>query len=289
MEILHFYTAKKGVRFLVHTRNLLLESLGSESYRYYWEKNSFLGRLNRNRDEYDVAVITAHGSDDAILMPRPIAEREYHHSDYIKIMEVEDTEKFRNDFVCAVACSTALEFGRKAIENGTLAYMGYEIIIQPLFQVSDRGISKKVRETCEMAIKKAFTEEFADAFQHFIKDFQSVKMFRQNFSFKLEKRIIRFFKMSADEIYKVYGYKVDEGIWRKNRPRVQLLQLNFLKEVNRHLVCLGDEEYISAVGFRYSPVISEKTRHRLRNVCFKNKEYQAFFLNQLDEYLFKLQ
>ena len=263
MEILHFYTEKKGVRFLARSRKLLSESLGSEWYLPYWEKPEFLSRLMKNRDEYDVAVITAHGSEDAILMPWPEAERERHRSAYQKIMDIKDTEKFRNDFVCAIACSTALEFGPRAIENGTLAYLGYEIVIQPLFQVSDLGISKKVRETCEMVMKKAFVEEFADAFQCFIREFQSVKVFRQNFSFRLEKRLIRFFRMGVDEIFEAYGCRVDEGTWRKNRPMVQLLQLNFLKEVNRHLVCLGDEGYISAVGFRYTSVIPEKIRNRL--------------------------
>ncbi len=277
MEILHLYTPKRGVRFYAKVKNILYKNLHSDLYKVFETKECFFNKLNNNINEYDIVLITAHGAEDSIIIPRRQHEILNHSTQYKRYISLEDTVKFINDFVFSVACSTALEFGPKTIENGAKSFLGYELIIENLFQVSDLQITRKIRKVYENIAKQIFVEELANSILKFIDDFQTVNMLKQSFAFNLEKRLINLFKMNVSEIDENYGYKIDAIIWKKNRPKLSILQLDFLREVNSHLVCLGDPEYISIIGFNRNNNIPPNIIARLEKANFNDQELSKLF------------
>lgn len=283
MKVIHLYTPKRGVRFYSKVKGILKSSLEKVEYTYFTDKKYFFEELSRELDEYDVVLILAHGAEDSIIVPRPYWDALNHDTQYKRYIFMEDTDKLKRDFVFSVACCTAMEFGPKAIENGALSYLGYDIGIERIFSVQDLKIAKKVRKFYELQIKKIFVEELADAINRFIYEFHSVNMLKQNFLFRLEKRLICFFNMTAQEIREEYNYGIDENIWNKEKPKLRMLQLNFLDELGQHMIICGDPNYIPIVGFSQKIKMDKDIMKRLELAHFEDKQYEKEFHNLFKE------
>ncbi len=287
MKLIQLYMKKQGIRFFAKIPKKLNGKLSGESYQYYYKKESFLAELARREDEYDMILITAHGAENSIIIPitqhdpyrQEYPERSDHR--YRTYISARETYFFKNDFVFAVSCLTAKELGPEVVKNGVIAYLGYDVIIQNLFDVSDVCMSSRVRNLYTIAVKRIFVEELVLAITHFLEDMQNVLTLKQWFAFHLEKSLINFFQMSADEIYAVYGLKIDDGVWKKNRQKLQVQQLNFLDEINKHLTIVGDSKYISLYGIENRDGIDEETYRRLELISFDNKEYERKFKEAL--------
>lgn len=284
MKVIHLYTPKRGVRFYSKVKSILQNSLHEVNYEYFTDKESFFAELGREENEYDIVLIFAHGAEDSIIIPRPYWDALNHNTQYQRYIHIEDTKKLIRDFVFSVACYTAMEFGPKAIENGALSYLGYDISIERIFYVEDLKISKKIRRFYELQIKKIFVEELTKSISMFIYEFHSVSMLKQNFSFRLEKRLIHLFNMTVQEIKKEYNYGIDESVWNKDKPKIKMLQLNFLNELSQHMIICGDPNYISIIGFSQGKKLDKDLIERLENTHFENKQYENEFQNWLKEF-----
>lgn len=294
MKIIQLCMKKRGIRFFAKIPKEFEKTTISTSYKSYTAKDRFLSELARRENEYDMILITAHGAENKIIVPitqfDPYRQEHPERSDnkYRTYISLEETRFFKNDFVFAVSCLTAQEFGPAVVEKGVIAYLGYDVIIENLFNVSNVCMSSRVRELYEMVVKKIFVKELVHSVTKFLNDMQNVLMLKQWFSLQLEKRLIEFFSMSAEEIYTTYGIGINNDIWKRNRQKLQIQQLNFLGEINRHLIIIGDPQYISLYGIENGCRIDKQTYDRLKEVSFDNKDYEKRFKDKL-EHLIEVQ
>ena len=288
MELVQLCMKKRGIRFFAKIPKAFRSTSVSSSYKSYNSKEGFLLELAKRENEYDVVLITAHGAESQIIIPitQYDSYRQEHperrDAKYRTYISLDDTRFFKNDFVFAVSCLTAQEFGPVAVENGVIAYLGYDVIIENLFNVNGVGMSSRVRDLYEKVVKQIFVEELVRAVIRFLNDMQSVLTLKQMFAFRLEKRLIEFFSMSADDVYEIYRIRIDKNIWKNNRQKLQIQQLNFLGEINRHLIIIGDPNYISLYGIESGCKIDKQTYERLQTVSFNNKDYEKKFKDELN-------
>lgn len=294
MELIQLCMKKRGIRFFAKIPKEFEDTEVSSNYKSYTTKERFLAELARREKEYDMVLITAHGAENKIIVPITQFDtyRQEHpersNNNYRTYISLEDARFFKNNFVFAVSCLTAQEFGPAVVENGVIAYLGYDVIIENLFNVSDVCMSSRVRELYETVVKRIFVKELVQAVTRFLNDMQNVLMLKQWFAFQLEKRLIEFFSMTAEEIYATYGIGINKDIWNRNRQKLQIQQLNFLGEINRHLIIIGDPKYISLYGIENGCRIDKQTYDRLKAVSFENKEYEKKFKDGL-EHLIEVQ
>ncbi len=294
MELVQLCMKKHGIRFFAKIPKEFENTTVSSNYKSYTTKERFLSELARRENEYDMILITAHGAENKIIVPITQFDpyRQEHpergNDKYRTYISLEDTRFFKNDFVFAVSCLTAQKFGPAVVENGVIAYLGYDVIIENLFNVSNVCMSSRVRELYETVVKRIFIKELVQAVTKFLNDMQNVLMLKQWFAFRLEKRLIEFFSMSAEEVYATYEIGINKDIWNRNRQKLQIQQLNFLGEINRHLIIIGDPKYISLYGIENGCRIDKQTYDRLKAVSFDNKDYEKKFKDEL-EHLIEVQ
>ena len=294
MELVQLCMKKRGIRFFAKIPKEFENKINCSKYKCYTTKERFLAELARRENEYDMILITAHGAENKIIVPitQYDSYRQEHpersNDKYRPYISLEDTRFFKNDFVFAVSCLTAQEFGPEVVKNGVIAYLGYDIIIENLFNVSDICMSSRVRELYETVVKRIFVRELVQAVTKFLNDMQNVLMLKQLFAFRLEKSLVDFFSMSAEDVYTTYGIGINKDIWNRNRQKLQIQQLNFLGEINRHLIIIGDTKYISLYGIENGCMLDKQTYDRLKAVSFDNKDYEKKFKDKL-EHLFEVQ
>lgn len=288
MELVQLCMKKRGIRFFAKIPKEFENKIVSSKYKYYATKECFLSELARRENEYDMILITAHGAENKIIVP--ITQYDFYRQEhperssdkYRPYISIEDTRFFKNDFVFAVSCLTAKEFGPAVVENGVIAYLGYDVIIENLFNVSNICMSSRVRELYETVVKRIFVRELVQAISTFLNDMQNVLMLKQLFAFRLEKSLIDFFAMSAEAVYATYGIGINKDIWNRNRQKLQIQQLNFLGEINRHLIIVGDPKYISLYGIENGCRLDKTMYDRLKAVSFDNKDYEKKFKDELE-------
>lgn len=214
----------------------------------YYKKEEFLDLLKRRINEFDNVLIMAHGADQGILTTTKNPSHPY--KIYISL---DETNAFKNDFVFAVSCYTANEFGRKCVQNGALAYLGYQVEIGSLFCSYEKNtfiVPKRINKYVDTIIKHIFIEELSHVYEKFIQEPISVQVLKELFSYVLEKRISELLEMNLNQIKEKYGVTILEADYRKYFVKVVLEVLSLLDEVSNHLVCLGDSNYISATSFK---------------------------------------
>lgn len=294
MKLLQLCMKKRGIRFFSKIPKEFQNSSVSSNYKNYTTKERFLSELAKRENEYDMILITAHGAENKFIIPITqfdpyrLEHPERSFDKYRTYISIKETRFFKNDFVFAVSCLTAQELGPAVVKNGVIAYLGYDVIIENLFNVSDICMSSRVRDLYETVVKRIFIKELVRAVTKFLNDMQNVLMLKQWFSIQLEKSLIKFFSMSADEVYNTYGIGINKEIWNRNRQKLQIQQLNFFGEINRHLIIVGDPKYISLYGIENGCRIDKKTYDRLKMVTFDNKNYEKKFKDEL-EHLIEVQ
>ena len=288
MKLIQLCMKKRGIRFFAKIPKGFNRTISIGKYKCYYTKHGFLNELSRREKEYDMVLITAHGDKDKIIIPITqydpyrLEHPERSNNGYRTYIPIKNARLFKNDFVFAVSCLTAQEFGPAVINNGGITYLGYEVLIERLFNVSDINMSSRVRELYEIVIKRIFVHELVQAITKFLNDMQSVSLLKQWFALHLEKSLVAFFSMSAEEVYSIYGIGINKDVWDRNRQKLLVQQFNFLDEINRHLVIQGDPNYISLYGIENGCKIDEQTYGRLKNISFDNKDYENKFREELE-------
>ena len=281
MVLIHLHTNVKGVRFFRHTGRILKSAV--KNYVYTRTINEFKRNLAKNICEYDVALITMHGADDSFILPNPphrSSRNEYH-----RAISLEEANLFKRDCVIAIACSTAKELGPKAIAEGALAYLGYDVLIEPVFKIDIKSkipMNKMIRKFYQDQIKRIYTEVVASAVEAFIKNFQTVEILKQTISFQFEKKANELFDLDASAIEKKFNWKVNSVLWKKEWPKIKLLQMGIINEINNHFVIHGDKDYISLIGLYEGINITDKAKERILKASFGDEDYERTFNSAID-------
>lgn len=244
-------------------------------------KDNFLGLLRARYNNYDNVLIMAHGANHAILTTTTDLCRPY--TTYIS---EKDADAFKNDFVFAVSCLTANEFGRRCVERGSIAYLGYQVELGCLFSC-DPGPKSNVPDSVITAVntlvKHIFVEELSNAYEDFLKSPISVRVLKERFAFALEKRLAELTDMSVEQIYNRYFIKINDHHYKAYAVRMILDVLTMLNDILPRLICIGDENYISSSYIRFrkeAGFSSEEISNELEeNTYFKNLAHEGYKLH----------
>lgn len=212
-------------------------------------KENFLGLLRSRSNEYDNVLIMAHGANHAILTTSTDLRMPY-----VAYIGKEDADALKNDFVFAVSCLTANEFGKFCVEKGSIAYLGYQVEIGCLF-ASDPGPQSKVPGSVTTAVntlvKHIFIQELSKAYEEFLRTPISVCVLREQFAFAFEKKLAELSDMSAEQVYSKYSVKISNCHYKAYVVKMILGVLAVLDDILPKLICIGDENYISSSFIRY--------------------------------------
>lgn len=275
MDAILLCMKKRGIRFF---RKIRFEN--TEVTRFY-EKYNFLRLLRKRYAEYDNILIMAHGANHAILTTTANL-----HKPFIPYIGIDDADVMRNDFVFAVSCFTANEFGKACIDKGCIAYLGYQVEIGSLF-AADPGpksnVPRSVSTAVNTIIKHIFVSELSKSYEEFLRTPISVRILKERFSFSLEKRLAELINMSPEQIHRQYGVSISARHYASYAVNIILQVLSILDEVQHRLICLGDENYISASYIKYrkqsGASLSEISEELESNTHFKeikHGEYKCY-------------
>ena len=146
-----------------------------------------------------------------------------------------ETHVFQNDFVFAVSCLTAHEFGQKCIDNGAISYLGYQVELGPLFSsysTSITNLPKRVSTALDTIIKHIFVQSLSVAFQEFLCNPISVSTLKELFSYLIERRISELLTLNAEQIYSKYNIKICERDYNNYVVALVLRVLSHLNEIS---------------------------------------------------------
>lgn len=243
MDAILLCMRKRGIRFFSKI------AFPSTNIKRFHTKGDFLKLLRIRRNEYDNVLLIAHGSNNAILTTTTDPNRPY--TTYISN---EDVDAFENDFVFAVSCLTANAFGRCCVENGCIAYLGYQVEFGCLFSSKPgpkSNVPGAVVDSVNTLIKHIFVEELSRAYEEFLKKPISVCVLKERFAFELEKKLVALSEMSANQVDLQYSIKINEHHYSAFAVNLILNILSFLNDILPKLVCIGDENYISSSFIKY--------------------------------------
>ncbi len=270
MDAILLCMKKRGIRFFQKIK------FQKTKVTRFHKKDNFLGLLCDREMYFDNVLLMAHGCAKGILNPTRNLSRPY--EIYISLNE---TRNFRNDFVFAISCLTANEFGERCIEEGAIAYLGYQVEIGGLFSSESKEIPKKIRGAVDIIIKRIFLEELSLSYEKFLTELISVQLLKEYFSFSLEKRISSIANMTPEEIYNEFDIKISDRNYQKYFVATILNTLSYLDEVSNRLICIGDSNYISS-----SSLISRK-RNGLDSATLLNELENNQFFVKLKHTLYK--
>ncbi len=266
MDAILLCMKKSGIRFF---KNIKFQN--TDVTRFH-AKNNFLGLLHTRVREFDNILLMAHGSSKAILT----TTHDLNHP-YVVYISADEVSAFKNDFVFAVSCSTANEFGKCCVDEGAIAYLGYQVELGCLFYSytgKNSNVPKRITTAVDTIIKRIFLEELSRAYEEFLKNPYSVCVLRERFSYLLEKRIAQLTSMSAAQLYEEYSIKITERDYKNFVVEIVLRVLSYLDDILPRLVCIGDENYISAsyITYRKRDGVNLKA---LSEELESNKAFQA--------------
>lgn len=243
MDAILLCMKKKGIRFFRKIR------FPTTNVVRFNAKENFLGLLRSRSNEYDNVLIMAHGANHAILTTSTDL-----HMPYVAYIGKQDADALKNNFVFAVSCLTANQFGKSCVEKGSIAYLGYQVEIGCLF-ASDPGPQSKVPGSVTTAVntlvKHIFIQELSKAYEEFLKTPISVCVLKERFAFAFEKELAELSDMSAEQVYSKYSVKISNCHYKAYAVKMILGVLAVLDDILPKLICIGDENYISSSFIKY--------------------------------------
>lgn len=243
MKILHYSPKERGIRFFRVARRYLQELYKDENsisdskniYLNFHSSTDFLVEL-RNRLKYpDIILIMAHGWTDSILKTKPMG--------YERDITIDKSRLFANDFVFALSCYTAEEFGNAAINNKAITYIGFNDSIESFFEVNGSEY-KKLSKKFEIVIKKIYMTCFLMEFKNFIMKCYTAKEFYDFLSIRIDTEITKLIKIPFADFNELFGIKISEKHTEKARKLIKLNIIGKIDEINSRMRLLGEENYV---------------------------------------------
>lgn len=281
MDAILLCMKKRGIRFFGR-----IKFPNTDIVRYY-TKGEFLSHVRSRKFEYDNVLFMAHGAEDSIIIPVFRLQK------YIRYITEEEADAFKNDFVFAVSCSTAKQFGRKCVEKGSIAYLGYEVQLGSLFSCTNennRTFPKHVRKSIDLIVKHIFINALSSAYEEFLRNPISVKVLRERYAFLLEQSIAELSDMTVDELHMRYNVRISDHEFNKYFVYLASMTLSYLDEILPCLVCLGDENYISPTFIKYQmeqgkdrDSLSQELQENTSFQKIQNQQFRTYLLSKLQE------
>lgn len=272
---------KRGIRFFGR-----IKFPNTDVIRYH-TRTEFLAHVRSRENEYDNVLFMAHGAEDSIITPVFRTQK------YVRYITEAEADAFKNDFVFAVSCSTAKQFGRKCVEEGAIAYLGYEVQFGNLFSCTNdnnRVFPKHVRKSIDLIVKHIFINALSSAYEEFLRNPISVKVLRERYAFLLEQSIAELSDMTVDELHTRYSVRISEHEFNKYFVYLVSMTLSSLDEILPCLICLGDENYISPTFIKYQIEMGKDSNYLAQelqeNASFQmihNQAFRAYMLSKLQE------
>lgn len=240
MALAHFYLRNPGIRFLSRTTKKMTGLISDSEVIRLRNKNMLFKYLATNVSAYDVVLLTAHGSSDSILTNSRDLNKKF-----VRYIGEEETNGFSNKFIFAVSCQTANSFGKKCVENGANAYIGYNMMFGHLFNYSDVGVPGRICKWYNTLFKRIYLEELRNSLEEMYTLPVTAQYTKEKFAFRLEKRLysiqIDGFKKTCEK----YSLNIPYKNYSKYFPSLILKQITEIRIINKSIVCLGDINYIS--------------------------------------------
>ena len=279
MDAVLLHTNKRGLRFFrkIHFQNVTVNKCRT--------KRDLVEKLRRNKECFANVLLVAHGCNNAILLPTPDLNRPF--TVYISPNEA---NLFKNDFVFAISCSTANEFGLRCIEEGAIAYLGYKMNFGHLFcsySTDCPVIPKRITTYVDIIIKKLFVKGLSQAYEEFLVNPHNVSVLRERFSYLLEKRMAELIHYSSAQIKQEYCISIPEHDFKKYFGEVVMRMISCLNNILPNLVCLGDKNYISHSYISYrklsgydNDAIVDELESNASFISLMNDEYKQYLLDK---------
>ena len=243
MDAIMLCMKKRGIRFFSKIK------FPNTDVVTFHKKENFLGLLHRRKELSDNVLIMAHGAEHCILTTTNDPSSPF--KAYITLDEI---CAFKNNFVFAVSCSTASIFGYRCVDEGAVAYLGYEVLIAKLFSSypGERScIPKRISTAVDVIVKHIFIEALSHAYEKFLTKPVTVQQLKEMFSLLLEKKIAELLDLDTTRLFSEHGIKITNRDRVNYFVKITLQVLSDLNEIDQRLVCIGNSGYISPSHINY--------------------------------------
>lgn len=238
LNIIHYNPNETGLRLLQTSENYFNNVFNEQKetiYKPISEINDFLGFLNSRLTYPDVVLITAHGTNNAILRLRK--------GTLVKAMRLHQTRLFKHNFVFAISCGTATEFGSKAIDEAAQVYIGFDDEIQSDFKF-DNGSNNKFNLILESVFKEIYQTSVNEAFEIFIKKCLTAKEFCMHMDLIFKRQVRKTLRMGIKELRTIYSAPITDKYVSELKAIIKLQFLAKFDSLRGKITLLGDEQFV---------------------------------------------
>ncbi len=290
MEINHFFPDQR-IPFFRNIDKVLAQLLEGEKYQNFQNNQMFLEKLNERINKLDISLITAHGQYNAVIDLVRFDKPK-------KLIELSDTNKFKNNFIFSFSCNTADRLGEKMIEDGAITFIGFYHGFSPNFNIDGlRGRQFKLE--MELFGKKIFVYAFIRVFSHFIKKPVTAQEFYEMLLLSILKVLDKVKESDVDDILSKFQVPINRKEYLRHKKLIfQSLSDIFIKAFDS-IDILGEVNYIPWKNL--SALNSEKLEEILISyeMEFEDNKFYEYLVkyraatilgkkSEADEYLEKL-
>lgn len=238
--ILHYIPNEAVIRKFKPIKEELSKSFleGKCTYVGCINLGKFLKSLREREEFSDIVIISAHGSDDAVLTKRGTG--------YDKIFTLEHAHLLANDFTFALSCYTSRELGPKVIEEKGITYVGFNDSIENDFVLDEHSSNYHYIKELEKVLIKIYNTVISRAFIRFINECTTAKEFQSYIEIGLKSELQKLSKLSVDEINSKFNLSINNDSDTNQSIRA-LLKLEFISKISdfsNKIRLLGEERYI---------------------------------------------
>jgi hypothetical protein len=284
LNIIHYNSAETKFRSLKRVDNYLDAAFNNESeilYNQCKDINDFIQTLNSRLTSPDIVIITSHGSDDSLLSLR--------RGRMIRVMRKSQTRFFKHNFIVAIACQTANEFGPEAIRESAQTYVGFNDFIQCDFEF-DSSKNGKLNSILEVIFKKVYQDSFNHSLEKFIKQCWTSNEFVQNWEIDFKRKVRQTGKMNLEEIRTEYSVPVTEKYEEQIKTLIKLEFISKYNTLNEKLVLLGDPNYIPWYYiYNLDEMELKRILGKVENILDENNYYKYFLKSLIHKFLNNVQ
>ncbi|MCA1056971.1 hypothetical protein LCM10_18570 [Rossellomorea aquimaris] len=275
MNIIHYSPKSKGIRFFRSATSYLKRQFSDQTDMIidHWDDKDFLSTLETRQSNLDLVFIFAHGWEDAILKSR--------RGEFKRSIELRHAKYFNSKFVLANSCYTAKVWGPELIANGTLAYIGFDDSIEPIFRF-DHFEGRNLNEALSIIFKHVYNKVLIDCIEIFVKDCRTAQEFTEFLDLKFRLEIKEISKLNMVELRKVFAIPVKEENFPRLIKAIKLAFISKLDFLNERIVLLGEENYIPWFFLKNMDEASlNKTLKKIDGITEKTNNYYKYFVKLL--------
>lgn len=281
MEILYLGLKDSGVRFLTKLSSDLREQVSENNFKYYFKKEDFLKRILEREEQNDILIVTAHGAKYSII------RMDNSSGNYYPYLKANDFKNINHDLIICIACLTAQGLGKELVQRGAEAFIGYDVLISPLFTLEqDDSLEFGLSTTdLESILKRIYKNAFYNSFLYFLFHCKTIKDFKNYLCYLYDAELNSLLRMSSNEILTNYGVNVSQEAWKKYKKKLFFNDFVRINKLQYSMVICGDSKYRSTFALENFLCIDEEDIMELKSSDFDNPQYKKIFDKYLNTYI----